>query len=1461
MILRGKLLLITLVGICVCGGISQGATYTMTVSNVSWLDAMWGTPATNPSGGYDYVMAYVGTTNPGIMRTSPSGTTGGGSASFPGNSVTIPNQCRFLLKQLGGETASINGGTGNLIAHEGSRISFAGNWYQAGVITLDIGQLILNGSTLLDMNESGRDNLVAGTMTGAGNLTIQKETGSTRCLMRFDDVSGYTGDITVHNYIDLDFDTDYVFTGSLSLSSGAALVVDRTLTFDYGKLAAGGTNVPVGAYSGTALDALNTDLGAVYFTNNGGNVVVLDIPLVIAVDAQANRRPISPYVYGVGGPKKNANIEALNFVIDRMGGEVETAYNWKQNAHNLCKNWYWISMGDGVPAGTYDDFFETRRQVGAESALTITTSPWVANLGPKNKSTCSFSIAKYGSQTGHEPYGFPDAGNGVISDDPKVYVTGNDPNDAYIPSDSLHQKEFVTHLIAKFGLSTEGGVTNYIMDNEPFLWSSTHRDLYPGGITVEDVGDYMIDYAGRIRFLDPHAVIWGPELFNFWVFDKIPPLLQQLKEYKDRTGLDVLDVLTVHYYPSPCDNDITEAGQLHRNAATRTLWDPTYKDPRNNNYILNVIPRLQAWVDQYYPGLKTGITEWNWGAEDHINGATALADAYGIMGREGLDVATHWGSAPDDPARPTFKAMQMYRNYDGSKSTFGDVSVSATVLNPDLVSAFAAERSLDKALTVMVINKQLYTDETLTVSLANFIHGGTAQVWQLTSANVIMRLIDISITGDSLTATLPRQSITLFVIPNGAPVTAGAATHPAPGNYATGVSTTPTLMWTAGSNALSHSVYLGTSSSAVASATPDSPEFEGTFGTTGYMPLTLSKTTTYYWRVDEQANGNPTTGNVWQFTTGVPPSAPAGLAASQIYDRQVRLAWNSVAGATSYQLKRGMQPGGPFTTVATTSGTSFTDEGLTGGVTYYFVVSSVNGNGEGPDSAPVAVATRVNLARGGTATASSVTGSNTEAKGVDGNTGTRWESQYSDPQWIQVDLGSTCVLDTYRIRWENSYSKTFQLQLSNNGTSWTTIYSTTTNSGGVQILNLAPASARYVRIYSTQRSGTYGHSLWEFEIFGTGDLSAGQANRPSPADGASGVLTNKDLSWFAGTNTVKYRVYVGSSYAAVAAADTGSPEYKGTLVFRDYKPADLEANATYYWRVDSLNSTGDVTAGAVWSFTTGKYGADVDGDGTPNMTDLLYMAAQWLNTMPPELSLRADLNNDSLVNLADFTRLASGWLEVHDAPTGLKSWGVTSMEATLTWDWVPGATSYKLKRGSNAGGPFATVTTTSSLYHTDSTLSDGMTCYYVVSCVNANGESPNSAPLAVSTPANLAKFKPATASSVRGTNTADKAVDADTDSRWESQFSDPQHFQIDLGVMYTINRIRIRWEYAAAREYNIEVSTNGSSWTTVYSTTNGPGGTEVLTISPVNARYIRMNGIARKTIYGYSFWEFEVFGQ
>jgi hypothetical protein len=209
--------------------------------------------------------------------------------------------------------------------------------------------------------------------------------------------------------------------------------------------------------------------------------------------------------------------------------------------------------------------------------------------------------------------------------------------------------------------------------------------------------------------------------------DHLPWLLDQLRQRHATSGQRLVDVFSVHYYPQGGEfsNDTSTAMQLRRNRSTRSLWDPGYVDETWIANKVRLVPRLEEWVAARYPGTKTAITEYNWGAEGHINGATAQADVWGIFGREGLDMAARW-TVPD-AATPTYKAMRLYRNYDGRGSAFGDTSVLATAPNPDELSAFAAQRSSDGALTVMVVGKSLSASTPLTLDLTGFAAGSPAQ--------------------------------------------------------------------------------------------------------------------------------------------------------------------------------------------------------------------------------------------------------------------------------------------------------------------------------------------------------------------------------------------------------------------------------------------------------------------------------------------------------------------------------------------------------------------------------------------------------------------------------------------------------------------------------------------------------------------------------------------------------------
>ncbi len=143
-------------------------------------------------------------------------------------------------------------------------------------------------------------------------------------------------------------------------------------------------------------------------------------------------------------------------------------------------------------------------------------------------------------------------------------------------------------------------------------------------------------------------------------------------------------------------------------------------------------------------------------------------------------------------------------------------------------------------------------------------------------------------------------------------------------------------------------------------------------------------------------------------------------------------------------------------------------------------------------SVPGTAFAATNLALGKTVTVSSTDdSSNAATNAVDGDTSTRWSSAYGDPQWITVDLGAAQTITSVTLRWEAAYGRSFKIQTSNDNANWADDYSTTSGTGGTQTIPITSVSARYVRMYGTQRATAYGYSLWEFAVYGAGGSSGG----------------------------------------------------------------------------------------------------------------------------------------------------------------------------------------------------------------------------------------------------------------------------------------------------------------------------------------------------------------------------------
>ncbi len=511
----------------------------------------------------------------------------------------------------------------------------------------------------------------------------------------------------------------------------------------------------------------------------------------ITVDASANQHPISPLIYGVNFATPH-QIQDAGFTLNRAGGDSASMFNWQLNARSSGRDWFFESTpaNPSAPMDQFgDSFVAATLRAGAKPMVTVPMIGWVAKLGPDRGKLAAYSILKYGLQQKTDRPGFPEAGNGLTMDGTPIH---NNPNDAAMPDTPERESLWIRHLVAQFHPAAKGGIPFYLLDNEPARWHDIHRDVHPTGTHASELLNKTLTFAALVHAADPSAKVVAPEE---WLpgaehdsgFD------QQLREIKDTTtqsdraketgGMDALpwlltqwkikghpvDVVSVHFYPQGgeySDNN-SERMQLLRNRSTRLLWDTHYQDDTwmgkswaSSNIAL--IPHLRALVDRYYSSsTPIAITEYNWGADKTMSGAVAQADILGIFGRENLYMATRW-IAPDE-GTPTYLAMKLYRNYDNHGGHFGETSVSATVPDADTVAAFAALRTQDKALTIVVMNKQLHQAAAIDLRLTHFVADGTVEAVQLADGR-LTSMPAARYHGSSVQSVLPPQSVTLLVL-------------------------------------------------------------------------------------------------------------------------------------------------------------------------------------------------------------------------------------------------------------------------------------------------------------------------------------------------------------------------------------------------------------------------------------------------------------------------------------------------------------------------------------------------------------------------------------------------------------------------------------------------------------------------------------------------------------------------
>ena len=541
----------------------------------------------------------------------------------------------------------------------------------------------------------------------------------------------------------------------------------------------------------------------------------------VSVDALTDRHPISPYVYGGSYPKDPATITDSGLTVVRWGGNATSTYNWKLFTYNADNDFFFEDFTAQTWQPDSTQFITDVKAAGSNTLMTMAMLPWVAKspevASPPNNHW-SYSVAKYGPQCGTDQQFNPDAGNGKMpgtcNNNPPTFLTA-DPNDAYVPllddpsqnclggQTCVFRNQWAAALATAFGSAPHF----YDMDNEIDIWGGTHVDIHPSAASYQELRDVYLTEARKLKDWDPAAIRLGP-VSCCWYFywrsaagggdtsshggvDFLPWWLNEVAWSDQIAGNRSLDIFDIHAYP---DADTAGLSTAQKQAlATRVYrdwWDPTYAS--DAQYIRNGgfsnepvdskpfrIPRMRAILNATYPGTKFAMTEWSAEFAGLADFSTALgdADAYGILGRERVDLSTRW-VAPD-PANPNYLTLKLYRNYDGAHHGFEAVSVSAAHdADPSLFSSYAAVNATGTSMTLLLVNKDPNNAVTAAVATNGFTPG---QVTAYTLSSASQNSIVASATQAwSSSVTLPKYSATLLAISGSTPNNPSTAWDPNP---------------------------------------------------------------------------------------------------------------------------------------------------------------------------------------------------------------------------------------------------------------------------------------------------------------------------------------------------------------------------------------------------------------------------------------------------------------------------------------------------------------------------------------------------------------------------------------------------------------------------------------------------------------------------------------------------------
>ncbi len=248
-----------------------------------------------------------------------------------------------------------------------------------------------------------------------------------------------------------------------------------------------------------------------------------------------------------------------------------------------------------------------------------------------------------------------------------------------------------------------------------------------------------------------------------------------MKKSGNSSGKRLLDVLDIHYYTeakgecgerscSHYDNDGCIKARLD---SIRSLYDENY---RENSWITDtgaeffpLLPNIQQSIDNYYPGTKLAFTEYNFGGGDHISGAVAEADMLGIFAEYGVYFAAIWSFENN---QYQLSAINMFTNYDGNGSGFGDTLVKSEYENGDISVYSSTDSENDGTVKIIVTNRSLYDDTSVEISISSDNAYENAEVYSLYGDIAEIRAMPAveKIEGNGFGYVIPPLSVTEFVV-------------------------------------------------------------------------------------------------------------------------------------------------------------------------------------------------------------------------------------------------------------------------------------------------------------------------------------------------------------------------------------------------------------------------------------------------------------------------------------------------------------------------------------------------------------------------------------------------------------------------------------------------------------------------------------------------------------------------